>query len=145
MRCRLTYAYAEAIGRASDTGFIQLGLTGSEYLGHRRVQITQNIMNKLSCFFVVITLATSAGIAQARDLCPDKALKVRDAGTIQSFEKLNKAALAKYPDEKIKDTELKQKQGRYVYQVELHDAQREQWNVALDATNGQVLKKHRDD
>ena len=33
----------------------------------------------------------------ARDLGPDEALKLRDAGTIRYFEKLNEAALAKHP------------------------------------------------
>ena len=43
-------------------------------------------MNKLTALFAITTLATTAGIAQARDLGPDEALKLRDAGTIQSFE-----------------------------------------------------------
>ena len=81
----------------------------------------------------------------ARDLGPDEALKLRDAGTIQDFQKLNAAALAKYPGGKIEDTELEQEHGRYVYQVELRDAQGVQWDVELDATNGQILQEHRDD
>ena len=52
---------------------------------------------KLTALFAVATLAATAGIAQARDLGPDEALKLRDAGTIQSFEKLNAAAIAKHP------------------------------------------------
>ena len=72
-------------------------------------------------------------------------LKLRDAGTIQDFQKLNAAALAKYPGAKIEDTELEQEHGRYVYQVELRDAQGVQWDVELDATNGQILQEHRDD
>ena len=54
-------------------------------------------MNKLTTLFAITTLAATAGIAQARDLGPDEALKLRDAGTIQSFDKLNAAALAKHP------------------------------------------------
>ncbi|MDH0894017.1 MULTISPECIES: PepSY domain-containing protein [unclassified Pseudomonas] len=102
-------------------------------------------MNKLTSLFAITALATTAGIAQARDLGPDEALKLRDAGTIQSFEKLNEAALAKYPGGKIEDTELEEEHGRYVYQVEVRDAQGVQWDVELDASNGQILKEHRDD
>ena len=63
----------------------------------------------------------------------------------ESFEKLNEAALAKYPGGKIEDTELEQEHGRYVYQVEVRDAQGVQWDVELDATNGKILQEHRDD
>lgn len=102
-------------------------------------------MNKLTRLFIVSTLAATAGIAQARDLGPDEALKLRDAGTIQNFEKLNETALAKYPGGKIEDTELEQEHDRYVYQVEVRDAQGVQWDVELDASTGQILQQHRDD
>lgn len=102
-------------------------------------------MNRLTALFAITTLAATAGMAQARDLGPDEALKLRDAGTIQNFEKLNAAALAKHPGGKIEDTELEQEHGRYVYQVELRDSQGVQWDVELDASTGQVLQEHRDD
>ena len=54
-------------------------------------------MNKLSSLLIVMSLITTAGVAQARDRGPDEALKLRDAGTIQDFEKLNAGALAKHP------------------------------------------------
>lgn len=102
-------------------------------------------MNKLTTIFAAAALTATAGIAQARDLGPDEALKLRDAGTIQSFEKLNEAALAKYPSGKIEETELEEEHGRYVYQVEVRDAQGVQWDLDLDASTGQILKEHRDD
>jgi uncharacterized membrane protein YkoI len=102
-------------------------------------------MNKLTSLFAITALAATAGIVQARDLGPDEALKLRDAGTIQNFEKLNATALAKYPGGKIEGTELEQEHGRYIYQIELRDAQGVQWDVDLDASSGQILKEHRDD
>lgn len=101
-------------------------------------------MKKLTALLALVTLAT-AGLAQARDLGPDEALKLRDAGTIQPFDKLNQAAIAKHPGSKVEETELEEEHGRYIYQVELRDAQGVQWDLALDASNGQVLKDHRDD
>ncbi|VXC29530.1 Peptidase [Pseudomonas sp. 8AS] len=101
-------------------------------------------MNKLTALFAVTAL-TTAGIAQARDLGPDEALKLRDAGTIQSFEKLNAAAMAKHPGATVEDTELEQEHGRYIYQVELRDAQGVQWDLDLDASTGEVLQDQRDD
>ena len=102
-------------------------------------------MKKLTALFAIATLAATAGIAQARDLGPDEALKLRDAGTIQSFEKLNAAALAQHPGGTINETELEEEYGRYIYQVELRDAKGVQWDLELDATNGQVLKNHQAD
>ncbi|MGF6694932.1 putative membrane protein YkoI [Metapseudomonas resinovorans] len=102
-------------------------------------------MKKLAALFAIATLAATAGIAQARDLGPDEALKLRDAGTIQSFEKLNAAAIAKHPGSTINETELEEEYGRYIYQVELRDTQGVQWDLELDATNGQILKDHQDD
>jgi uncharacterized membrane protein YkoI len=102
-------------------------------------------MKKLTALFALAALATTAGIAQARDLGPDEALKLRDAGTIQSFEKLNAAAIAKHPGSTINETELEEEYGLYIYQVELSDAQGVRWDLELDATNGQILKDHQDD
>lgn len=96
-------------------------------------------------YLLIAGLITLAGSAQARDLGPDEALKLRDAGTIQSFEKLNELALAQHPGGVIRDTELENELGRYIYQLEVVDAKGVEWDVELDATNGQVLKNHQDD
>ena len=102
-------------------------------------------MKLFTALFAAAALTATAGIAQARDLGPDEALKLRDAGTIQSFEKLNEAAIAKHPGSKVEETELEEEYGRYIYQVELRDAQNVQWDLELDASNGQILKDHQDD
>lgn len=96
-------------------------------------------MNKWGAQFAVATLI-AAGIAQARDLGADEALKLRDAGTIQSLEKLNAAAIAKHPGATV----VEQAHGRYIYQVELRDAQGVQWGLDLDASTGEVLQDQRD-
>ena len=102
-------------------------------------------MNALLALFAAAALSVAAGIAQARDLGPDEALKLRDAGTVQSFEKLNAAALAQHPGGKIEETELEEEYGRYIYQLEVRDAQGVQWDIELDASNGQILKNQQDD
>jgi uncharacterized membrane protein YkoI len=101
-------------------------------------------MNTMTAFFAATALAATADYAQAKDLGPDEALRLRDAGTIQSFEKLNAAALAKHPKATITETELEQEYGKYVYQVELRDAQGIEWDIEVDAVNSQVLKDHQD-
>ena len=42
-------------------------------------------MKKLSTLFAVAAITIAANV-QAHDLGPDEALRLRDAGTIQSFE-----------------------------------------------------------
>ena len=44
----------------------------------------------------------------------------------------------------ITDTELEQEYGKYVYKVEIRDADGAEWDVDLDAANGEILKSERD-
>lgn len=101
-------------------------------------------MKTLTALFAASVIGLSAGVAQAKDLGPDVALKLRDAGTIQSFEKLNAAALAKHPGSTVHETELEEEYGKYIYQVELRDPQGVEWDLELDAATGQILKDHQD-
>ena len=101
-------------------------------------------MNTLTALFSASIIAMTASLAHARDLGPDEALRLRDAGTIVSFEKLNATALAKHPGSTVTQTELEEEYGKYIYQVELRDPQGMEWDVELDAVSGQVLKDHQD-
>ncbi|MFJ2445859.1 PepSY domain-containing protein [Pseudomonas sp. NPDC087626] len=101
-------------------------------------------MKTLTTLFTVSLIALTASLAHARDLGPDEALRLRDAGTIVSFEKLNASALAKHPGATITETELEEEYGKYIYQIELRDQQGIQWDLELDAVSGQLLKDHQD-
>jgi uncharacterized membrane protein YkoI len=50
-----------------------------------------------------------------------KPRRLHDAGTIAPYEKLNANALAKHPGATITDTELEEKYGKFIYQVDLRD------------------------
>jgi uncharacterized membrane protein YkoI len=101
-------------------------------------------MKTLTALFTASLIAMTTSLAHARDLGPDEALRLRDAGTIVSFEKLNAIALANHPGAKVTQTELEEEYGKYIYQVELRDPQGIEWDVELDAVSGQVLKDHQD-
>ncbi|WPP01785.1 PepSY domain-containing protein [Pseudomonas sp. HR96] len=101
-------------------------------------------MKAITTLFAAAALLAASPLALAKDIGPDQALRLRDAGTIQSFEKLNAAALAKHPGATVGDTELEEKYGKYVYQLELHDAQGVKWEVEMDAVTGEVLGNHQD-
>lgn len=102
-------------------------------------------MNPLINLLALVVLASGISIAHARDLGPDEALRLRDAGTIKSFEVLNDVALAEHPGARIESTELDDEYGRYIYQIELRDPQGLQWDLELDASSGEILKNHQDD
>ena len=101
-------------------------------------------MKTLTALFTASILTLTASIAHARDLGPDEALRLRDAGTIVSFEKLNATALARHPGSTVTETELEEEYGKYIYQIELRDPQGIDWDLELDAVSGQVLKDHPD-
>ncbi|MCP1477010.1 putative membrane protein YkoI [Pseudomonas sp. EB276 TE3739] len=101
-------------------------------------------MKTLTALTTASIIGLFANTAQARDLGPDEALRLRDAGTIVSFEKLNAIALSKHPGSKITETELEEEYGKYIYQIELRDPQGLNWDLELDAVTGQVLKDHQD-
>lgn len=102
-------------------------------------------MKTLTILFTAATLALGANLAMARDLSADEAAKLREAGTIQSVEQLEQAAMAKHPGAQIKESELEEKDGRYVYEVELRDDKGVKWEMKLDAATGEVLKDKQDD
>lgn len=99
----------------------------------------------LTRLLAAVLLAGTASIALADDIGPDEALRLRDSGAILSFEKLNEAALGAHPGATIHDTELERDDGRYVYEVDLRDAQGLEWDLKLDAATGEILKNRRDD
>ena len=101
-------------------------------------------MKNLTVLFTASLIALTASLAHARDLGPDEALRLRDAGTIVSFEKLNATALSKHPGSTITETELEEEYGKFIYQVEMRDPQGVEWDLELDAVSGQVLKDHQD-
>ncbi|MFC3941505.1 peptidase [Pseudomonas gingeri NCPPB 3146 = LMG 5327] len=94
----------------------------------------------LAFFAVAVTTCNVSG----RDIASDEAAKLQAAGTIQPLDRLTAVALARHPGAVLGDTELDEKYGHYIYQVELRDAQGIEWEIELDAISGQVLKDHQD-
>lgn len=96
-------------------------------------------------FATSLTAGANLALANDRDVGPDEAQRLREAGTIQSFEALNEAALAQHPGARVEDTELEEEDGRFIYKVEVRDTQNQQWDLKLDASTGEILKNRRDD
>nr|WP_315403989.1 PepSY domain-containing protein [uncultured Pseudomonas sp.] len=101
-------------------------------------------MKTLTALFATAALALCANVALAKDIPTNEVVQLVQAKTILSLDDLNAKALAKHPGATIKDSELEDVYGRYVYKVELRDAQNVEWDVDLDAKTGEVLKDAKD-
>lgn len=104
-----------------------------------------NAINKTLLATLIGFAGATATLVHADDVGPDRAMKLVQGGKILSFEKLNEAALAKHPEATVEDTELEDEYGRLIYQVDLRDAQGQEWDLELDATSGEILREERDD
>ncbi|NIE77093.1 peptidase [Pantoea sp. Tr-811] len=101
-------------------------------------------MKTLTALFTATVLALGANAALAKDVQPDEVVKLVNAKTIKSLDELKATAVAKHPGATVKDSELENEYGRYIYKVELRDTQNVEWDVDLDAKTGEVLKDERD-
>ena len=99
-------------------------------------------MKRLTALVAAAMIAFAAPYAWAVD--PDKPLKLPSTVTIVAFDQLEATALALHPGSTLLDTDLDEEYGKYLYQVELEDANGIEWEVELDALTGQVLKNHQE-
>jgi uncharacterized membrane protein YkoI len=99
-------------------------------------------MRRIVATLALSGLATSLALADVRI---DEAVKLLQDGAIKPLDVLNGIALKEYPGATITDTELEDAYGKFVYQVELRDAQGKEWDVDIDAATGSVLKSQQDD
>ncbi|MBA5959256.1 peptidase [Pseudomonas lactis] len=96
-------------------------------------------LTALGAAAIILVTATSAAAVD-----PDKPLIVPATVTIVAFDQLEATALALHPGSTLLDTDLDEEYGKYVYEVELRDADGIEWDVELNALTGQVLKNHQD-
>jgi len=101
-------------------------------------------MKTLTALLTAATLALGANMALAKDVQPDEVVKLVNGKTIKSLDELKAAAIAKHAGSTATDSELENEYGRYIYKVELRDAQGVEWDVDLDARTGEILKDERD-
>ena len=99
----------------------------------------------------ILAIVTAAALGAAIFNAPVQAgedpaavRKLQESGKILSLEQIGAAAKAIKPGE-ILETELEQKQGRYLYEVEILDAAGQVWELKLDAQNGKLIKMEIDD
>lgn len=95
----------------------------------------------LACLGIVASLALPRALA---DDDQSLARRLSAAGQILPLEKIIARATA-IKAGKVLETELEDKKGRYVYEVEVLDSQGEVWEVKLDARTGALIELENDD
>lgn len=93
---------------------------------------------------IALCLAVTSQVT-AHDLSQDEALKLRQAGAIQSSQLFIERALERYPKARLLELELEEKHGRYIYEVELLTAQGQVRELKFDASKGDLLEDEEDD
>lgn len=73
-----------------------------------------------------------------------KAARLRDAGEILPLERIVERAREQHPG-RVLETELEDKRGRYVYEVELLDESGSVWEMKFDARTGALLEQELED
>ncbi|NOY71461.1 MAG: PepSY domain-containing protein [Gammaproteobacteria bacterium] len=102
----------------------------------KRLSIVLLLVLGLSSLFVLTPGLSDEDHQQARHL--------KELGEILPLEQIIKAAKAKQSGRVI-EIELENKDGRYLYEVELLNARGEVWELYFDATTGQLIKHERED
>lgn len=94
---------------------------------------------------LALMLCACCSLASARDLGQDEALRLRERGEILPLEEILKFALERYPNSKLLQVELEEKQGAYVYEVELVTPQGVVRELKFNASRGNLTKDKEDD
>lgn len=103
---------------------------------------------KLYCRGALCIFLATSGLFSMNNLLAEEdyqlAKKLRQQGEILPLEKILALARANKNGEVI-ETELEKKHGRYIYEVEILDAQGQVWELKLDAKTGKLIKIKIDD
>jgi uncharacterized membrane protein YkoI len=74
----------------------------------------------------------------------DRARSLRQQGAILPLQDLLIRAHRHHPG-RVLETELEQRDGRYLYEIEILDAQARVWEMRFDARSGELLSEQRDE
>lgn len=101
-------------------------------------------MNRTLPALLTAGLLASAA-ATAKDLSPAELEALVKSGAVLPQDKLEAAALARHPGGTIEPGgEVEKHRRGYVYEVEVLDAQGDEWDLDIDAKTGKILKDERD-
>jgi uncharacterized membrane protein YkoI len=94
---------------------------------------------------LALALLSASGLAVARDLDQDEALRLRQQGVIQPLETLISQAYTRYPNATLLEAELEDEDGVYVYEIEFLVENGVVRELEINANDGAILKDKVDD
>lgn len=86
----------------------------------------------------------SAAVFADDDVSSAEAARLVEEGKIQSLQSLEEKALS-VKSGQITDRDLEHEYGRYIYKLDIRADDGTDWDIALDAATGEVLKTELDD
>jgi uncharacterized membrane protein YkoI len=90
------------------------------------------------------TAFIAAGTASAGHLSPEQLDPLVKSGRVLPLDKLMDAALLEHEGGHVKDGKIEEAKGGYIYEVEVTDRKGNDWDMAIDATTGALLKDEKD-
>ncbi len=91
----------------------------------------------------MLMLMSCQGVS-AEEHSHDEARRLTEQGVILPLSEIL-SKIGEQEKSRVLELELEQKRGRYVYEIELLDKQGRVWEFKVDAQNGQILKRDRED
>lgn len=92
-----------------------------------------------------LSASVSLSALAEHDLSLSEIAKLHESGAVKTYEQLDAAALEKHPGASIRDTDMEQRNGVYIYQVDLTDTNGVEWDVEVNAATGAVISDRQDD
>ena len=86
----------------------------------------------------------AVGAASAGSLSPAELDPLVRSGRVLPLDALEDAALQKHHGGHVKKSEIDRRKEGYVFEAEVTDRDGEDWDMALDATTGLLLKDEKD-
>jgi len=86
----------------------------------------------------------ATGAAYAGHLSPKELDPLVKSGRVLPLDRLMDAALLEHEGGHIKDGKVEESRGGYIYNVEVEDRKGQDWDMAIDATTGALLKDEKD-
>ncbi|MET0065479.1 MAG: PepSY domain-containing protein [Candidatus Thiodiazotropha sp.] len=100
-------------------------------------------MNGWRIWILLLMLGQGQWVVAGED-AHDAARRLTEQGVILPLHEIL-THLGKLQKGRVLELELEQKRGRYVYEIELLDEQGRVWEFLVDAQDGRVLRRDRED
>lgn len=91
-------------------------------------------------WFLILTVVASMSRAFAHDDAHERARRLHQNGVIVPLEKIVAKVRAGYPDSKVLEADLKDKEHRLTYEIEIVDKAGVVHEMYFDARSGELLR-----